>query len=89
MPAGRRRGPSLTRAGTFSADGDMSMGTSTAGSNVSFTPSQDGTSLDMQAGVEALIRQNVTLGVQGGYTRSVSGNSADGYNGQATLKVAF
>ncbi|ECP8567744.1 autotransporter domain-containing protein [Salmonella enterica subsp. enterica] len=79
--------PSVIR--TFSADGDMSMGTSTAGSNVSFTPSQDGTSLDMQAGVEALIRQNVTLGVQGGYTRSVSGNSADGYNGQATLKVTF
>lgn len=79
--------PSVIR--TFSSDGDMSMGTATAGSNVSFTPSQDGTSLDLQAGIEARVRQNVTLGVQGGYTRSVSGNSAAGYNGQATLKVAF
>lgn len=79
--------PSVIR--TFSSDGEMSMGTATAGSNVSFTPSQDGTSLDLQAGIEARVRQNVTLGVQGGYTRSVSGNSADGYNAQATLKVAF
>ncbi|BBT69428.1 hypothetical protein WP8S18E06_07270 [Klebsiella sp. WP8-S18-ESBL-06] len=79
--------PSVIR--TFSSDGDMSMGTATAGSNVSFTPSQDGTSLDLQAGIEARVRQNVTLGVQGGYTRSVSGNSTAGYNSQATLKVAF
>lgn len=79
--------PSVIR--TFSSDGEMSMGTATAGSNVSFSPSQDGTSADLQAGIDALIRQNVTLGIQGGYTRSVSGNSADGYNGQATLKVAF
>lgn len=79
--------PSVIR--TFSSDGDMSMGTATAGSNVSFTPSQDGTSADLQVGIEARVRQNVTLGVQGGYTRSISGNSADGYNSQATLKVAF
>ncbi|MRT14318.1 autotransporter domain-containing protein [Enterobacteriaceae bacterium RIT711] len=79
--------PSVIR--TFSSEGDMSMGTATAGSNVSFTPSQDGTSADLQVGIEARVRQNVTLGVQGGYTRSISGNSADGYNGQATLKVAF
>lgn len=79
--------PSVIR--TFSSEGDMSMGTATAGSNVRFTPSQDGTSADLQAGIEALVRQNVTLGVQGGYTRSISGNSAEGYNGQATLKVAF
>ncbi|MFW8236084.1 hypothetical protein ACOID8_31390, partial [Klebsiella pneumoniae] len=39
--------------------------------------------------IEARVRQNVALGVQAGYPRSVSGNSADGYNGQATLKVAF
>lgn len=74
---------------TFGSDGDLNMGTTTAGSNVTFSPSQNGTALDVQAGVEAQIRQNVTLGVQGGYTRSVSGNSAGGYNGQATLKVAF
>lgn len=87
LPANWWVRPSVIR--TFSSEGDLRMGTATAGSNVTFNPSQDGTSLDMQAGIEALIRQNVTLGVQGGYTRSVSGNSADGYNGQATLKVAF
>ena len=64
------------------------MRTATAGSNVTFTPSQDGTAVDLRAGIDALIRQNVTLGIQGGYASSVSGNSADGYNGQATLKVA-
>ncbi|GKX55243.1 hypothetical protein SOASR030_13550 [Leminorella grimontii] len=79
--------PSVIR--TFSSDGDLSMGTATAGSNVTFTPSQNGTSLDLQTGIEAQIRHNVTIGVQGGYTRSVGGNSADGYNGQATLKIAF
>lgn len=79
--------PSVIR--TFSSDGEMSMGTATAGSNVSFTPSQDGTSADLQAGIEARVRQNVTLGIQGGYIRNVSGSSADGYNGQATLNVAF
>ncbi|EMB8466171.1 AIDA repeat-containing protein [Enterobacter hormaechei] len=79
--------PSVIR--TFGNDGDLNMGTTTAGSNVTFSPSQNGTALDVQAGVEAQIRQNVTLGVQGGYTRSVSGNSAGGYNGQASLKVAF
>lgn len=79
--------PSVIR--TFSSDGDLNMGTATAGSNVTFTPSQDGTSLDLQAGVEALVRQNVSLGVQAGYTHSVSGNSTEGYNGQATLKVTF
>ncbi|MGS0639354.1 autotransporter domain-containing protein, partial [Citrobacter sp. VF227] len=79
--------PSVIR--TFSSDGDLSMGTAAAGSNVTFTPSQDGTSVDFQAGIDALIRQNVTLGIQGGYTRSVSGNSADGYNARASLKVSF
>lgn len=79
--------PSIIR--TFSSDGTLNMGTATVGSNMAFTPSQDGTSLDLQAGVEARVRQNVTLGVQGGYTRNLSGNSADGYNGQATLKVSF
>lgn len=79
--------PSVIR--TFSSDGNLSMGTAAVGSNVTLPPSQDGTSADFQAGIDALIRQNVTLGIQGGYTRSVSGNSAEGYNGQATLKVAF
>ncbi|EGJ5261650.1 autotransporter adhesin Ag43 [Salmonella enterica subsp. enterica serovar Typhimurium] len=79
--------PSVIR--TFSSDGDLSMGTAAAGSNVTLTPSQDGTSVDFQTGIDALIRQNVTLGIQGGYTRSVSGNSADGYNAQASLKVSF
>ncbi|WP_241332819.1 autotransporter domain-containing protein, partial [Escherichia coli] len=59
------------------------------GSNMTFSPSRNGTSLDLQAGLEARIRENITLGVQGGYAHSVSGSSAEGYNGQATLNVTF
>lgn len=79
--------PSVIR--TFSSRGDMSMGTAAAGSNMTFSPSQNGTSLDLQAGLEARVRENITLGVQAGYTHSVSGSSAEGYNGQATLNVTF
>ncbi|HHN6600144.1 TPA: calcium-binding autotransporter Cah [Escherichia coli] len=79
--------PSVIR--TFSSRGDMSMGTAAAGSNMTFSPSQNGTSLDLQAGLEARIRENITLGVQASYAHSVSGSSAEGYNGQATLNVTF
>ncbi|MCE4042423.1 autotransporter outer membrane beta-barrel domain-containing protein, partial [Escherichia coli] len=63
--------------------------TAAAGSNMTFSPSRNGTSLDLQAGLEARVRENITLGVQGGYAHSVSGSSAEGYNGQATLNVTF
>ncbi|EJE4746825.1 autotransporter domain-containing protein, partial [Escherichia coli] len=79
--------PSVIR--TFSSRGDMSMGTAAAGSNMTFSPSQNGTSLDLQAGLEARVRENITLGVQAGYAHSVSDSSAEGYNGQATLNVTF
>ncbi|GCN37918.1 TPA: autotransporter adhesin Ag43 [Escherichia coli] len=79
--------PSVIR--TFSSRGDMSTGTATAGSNMTFSPSRNGTSLDLQAGLEARVRENITLGVQAGYTHSVSGSSAEGYNGQATLNMTF
>ncbi|HFS3375652.1 TPA: calcium-binding autotransporter Cah, partial [Escherichia coli] len=46
--------PSAIR--TFSSRGDMSMGTAAAGSNMTFSPSQNGTSLDLQAGLEARVR---------------------------------
>ncbi|EFK3243771.1 autotransporter adhesin Ag43, partial [Escherichia coli] len=52
--------PSVIR--TFSSRGDMSMGTAAAGSNMTFSPSQNGTSLDLQAGLEARVRENITLG---------------------------
>ncbi|EFD4947157.1 TPA: autotransporter adhesin Ag43, partial [Escherichia coli] len=65
--------PSVIR--TFSSRGDMSMGTAAAGSNMTFSPSRNGTSLDLQAGLEARIRENITLGVQAGYAHSVSGSS--------------
>ncbi|WP_270597667.1 hypothetical protein, partial [Escherichia coli] len=58
--------PSVIR--TFSSRGDMRVGTSTAGSGMTFSPSQNGTA---------------------GYAHSVSGSSAEGYNGQATLNVTF
>ncbi|EMW69667.1 autotransporter beta-domain protein [Escherichia coli 2747800] len=79
--------PSVIR--TFSSRGDMSMGTAAACSNMTFSPSRNGTSLDLQAGLEARVRENITLGVQAGYAHSVSGSSAEGYNGQATLNVTF
>ncbi|EPC2382126.1 calcium-binding autotransporter Cah [Escherichia coli] len=79
--------PSVIR--TFSSRGDMSMGTAAAGSNMTFSPSRNGTSLDLQAGLEARIRENITLGVQAGYAHSVSDSSAEGYNGQATLNMTF
>ncbi len=79
--------PSVIR--TVSSRGDMSMGTAAAGSNMTFSPSRNGTSLDLQAGLEARIRENITLGVQAGYAHSVSGSSAEGYNGQATLNMTF
>ncbi|WP_064761947.1 calcium-binding autotransporter Cah, partial [Escherichia coli] len=68
--------PSVIR--TFSSRGDMRVGTSTAGSGMTFSPSQNGTSLDLQAGLEARVRENITLGVQAGYAHSVSGSSAEG-----------
>ncbi|EET1430371.1 autotransporter adhesin Ag43, partial [Escherichia coli] len=49
--------PSAIR--TFSSRGDMSMGTAAAGSNMTFSPSQNGTSLDLQAGLEARVRGNI------------------------------
>ena len=79
--------PSVIR--TFSSRGDMSMGTAAAGSNMTFSPSQNGTSLDLQAGLEARVRENITLGVQAGYAHSINGSSAEGYNSQATLNVTF
>lgn len=79
--------PSVIR--TFSSRGDMRMGTSTAGSGMTFSPSQNGTSLDLQAGLEARVRENITLGVQAGYAHSINGSSAEGYNSQATLNVTF
>uniref|UniRef100_UPI00069C2381 calcium-binding autotransporter Cah n=2 Tax=Escherichia coli TaxID=562 RepID=UPI00069C2381 len=41
--------PSVIR--TVSSRGDMSMGTAAAGSNMTFSPSRNGTSLDLQAGL--------------------------------------
>ncbi|HBK1272573.1 TPA: autotransporter adhesin Ag43 [Escherichia coli] len=87
LPVNRWVQPSVIR--TFSSRGDMSMGTAAAGSNMTFSPSRNGTSLDLQAGLEARIRENITLGVQAGYAHSVSGSSAEGYNGQATLNMTF
>ncbi|WP_394744530.1 autotransporter outer membrane beta-barrel domain-containing protein, partial [Escherichia coli] len=74
---------------SFTVIRNMSMGTAAAGSNMTFSPSRNGTSLDLQAGLEARVRENITLGVQAGYAHSVSGSSAEGYNGQATLNVTF
>ncbi len=74
---------------TVTGGGLQRVNTAAAGSNMTFSPSRNGTSLDLQAGLEARVRENITLGVQAGYAHSVSGSSAEGYNGQATLNVTF
>ncbi|WP_370550512.1 autotransporter adhesin family protein [Edwardsiella tarda] len=79
--------PSVLR--TVGSRGDLTMGTEIVGSDVSITPSQVGTAFDLQAGVTTQLQPNITLGVQGGYTHSLSENSVEGYNSQVSLNIAF
>lgn len=72
---------------TFSSQGNLNMGTATPGNNVTFSPSQDGTSAELVASVSAQTQENVTQGIQGGYTPSVSVNGVEGYNGQASVNI--
>ncbi len=60
-----------------------------AGSEASFRSNLSGTSVGLNGGVNARIRQNVTLGVQGGWSESLHGGEAGGYYGQVSLGVSF
>ncbi|MCW0348365.1 Antigen 43 [Pantoea ananatis] len=60
-----------------------------AGSEASFRSNLSGTSVGLNGGVNARIRQNVTLGVQGGWSESLHGGEACGYFGLVSLGVSF
>ncbi|WP_323744466.1 autotransporter domain-containing protein [Pantoea ananatis] len=60
-----------------------------AGSEASFRSNISGTSVGLNGGVNARIRQNVTLGVQGGWSESLHGGEAGGYYGLINLGVSF
>ncbi len=58
-------------------------------SDASFRSNLSGTSVGLNGGVNARIRQNVTLGVQGGWSESLHGSEAGGYYGLVNLGVSF
>lgn len=60
-----------------------------AGSEASFRSNLSGTSVGLNGGVNARLRQNMTLGVQGGWSESLHGGDAGGYYGLVNLGVSF
>ncbi|WP_345890446.1 AIDA repeat-containing protein [Pantoea ananatis] len=60
-----------------------------AGSEASFRNNLSGTSVGVNGGVNARIRDNVTLGVQAGWSASLHGGEAGGYSGMLNLGVSF
>ena len=75
---------------TFDSKGTLNVSApGVAGSEVAFNPDQDGTAAALDVGIDGQIRDNVTLGVRAGYTRSINDAGTGGYGGQITLKVGF
>ena len=60
-----------------------------AGSEASFRRTLSGTRVGLSGGVNAHIRENVTLGVQAGWSESLHGGEAGGYSGMLNLGVSF
>ncbi|USL56710.1 AIDA repeat-containing protein [Pantoea ananatis] len=60
-----------------------------AGSQASFSNKLSGTSVGINGGVNARIRKNVTLGVQGGWSESLHGGETGGYYGLVNVGVSF
>ncbi|PKC34675.1 hypothetical protein V462_13970, partial [Pantoea ananatis 15320] len=60
-----------------------------AGSEASFRSNPSGTRVGLNGGVNARIRENVTLGVQAGWSESLHGGEAGGYSGMLNLGVSF
>ncbi|MEJ1269056.1 AIDA repeat-containing protein [Pantoea ananatis] len=60
-----------------------------AGSEASFRSNLSGTRVGLNGGVNARIRENVTLGVQAGWSESLHGGEAGGYSGMLNLGVSF
>lgn len=59
------------------------------GSKASFRNTLSGTGVGINGGVDAQIRQNVTLGVQTGWSDSLHGSESGGYYGTVKLGVSF
>jgi outer membrane autotransporter protein len=59
------------------------------GSEVSFRPGQEGTSVRVDVGMKGDVRENVTLGAGMSYTQTTKGAGTGGYGGQVNLKVTF
>ncbi|MDY0928884.1 AIDA repeat-containing protein [Enterobacter sp. CFBP8995] len=60
-----------------------------SGSDASFRSKLSGTGIGLNGGVDANIRENVTLGVQGGWSESLHGGESEGYYGMVRLGVSF
>ena len=60
-----------------------------ADSEASFRSNLSGTKVGLNGGVSARVRQNVTLGLEGGWSESLHGGEAGGYYGLANLGVSF
>ena len=75
---------------TFGSKGNVNISaTDVDGSNVSFKPKQDGTSLALDVGLENQVAENVTVGFKTGYSQTLKDAAAGGFGGQLNLKVTF
>lgn len=80
--------PSVTQ--TFGTDTTLKVSASgMPGSEVAFRPTQNGTAVSLDVGIDGQIRNNVTLGVRASFAEPLHGGAVGGYNGQVNLKVEF
>lgn len=80
--------PSVTQ--TFGTDTTLRISApGVEGSRVDFHPSQNGTAVAVEVGLDGKIRKNVTLGYRAGTILPIQGGAAWGYNGQINLKLDF
>lgn len=80
--------PSVTQ--TFGTDTTLKVSApGMAGSEVAFRPTQNGTAVSLDVGIDGQIRNNVTLGVRASFAEPLHGGAVGGYNGQVNLKVEF
>ena len=60
-----------------------------SGSEASFRSKFSGTGVGVNGGIDAQIRENVTLGVQSGWSEALHGSESGGYYGMVRLGVSF
>lgn len=80
--------PSVTHS--FGAHSGMSASVQgVADSTASFRSDLSGTSVGLNGGVNAQIRENVKLGIQGGWSEALHGGESGGYYGLVNLGYSF